>query len=70
MAGSLSLPPAAGRTRSTLGSVVLPSLLTSSSGGTEISDFHPVPPIVPRLGVLWSTGKLALGMGSRPGARL
>lgn len=49
MAGSLSLPPGGGQ--GTLGSVVLPALLTSSSGGMEILDFHPIPPPAPNLGV-------------------
>lgn len=63
--GPSAFPRAAGRARSTLGSVVLPSLLTSSSGGTEISAFHPVPPVAPRLGVPWSTRAAGPGDGER-----
>lgn len=61
--GPSAFPWAAGRARSTLGSVVLPSLPTTSFGGMEISDFHPVPPVMPRLGVLWSTGAASPGDG-------
>lgn len=53
--GPSAFPLTEGRARSTLGSVVLPSLPTASSGGMEMSDFHPVPPAVPRLDIPWST---------------